>query len=310
MHGSHFKQIAAIFLLFFWTLSPRAGAAESTQEPDSPGRGDAGLELDAAKHFLSLIGNASIGVNRSLLSSVDLNATSTENGDSDALVKSDELGVTLSHTGKIFSAGLGAVYENDDKTRTALGGKFNLGWDWDCGAGISAGLALSGGSTRFSAAQGATLTASSSKGKATVNDSVAITQYSPALALNIGFFDDLADLSCSSTRYRYQNYVVGSNLAGNNENSDAAAGLTDTLVSGFYDWVWSLGLKANLPRKWCLAAIYTQSLSMETQAWTKSLETDLSKDFGIHVNAMAGIVHATENGSGDNTFKTAATVAF
>src|SRR5258708_4479618 len=86
--------------------------------------------------------------------------------------------------------------------------------------------------------------------------------------------------------------ALRSGLAGAPERNAAAAGLNDALVGGFIDWEWKAGLRIQLPWDISLGGKYAESLDLDSQAWSKSLEVDVRGDFGKKWDAMLGLVHA------------------
>jgi hypothetical protein len=302
LHKDYFRAIVAAALLLILPL--RAIAA------DDDSKGSAGLELDLSKRYLSLAANGTADIDRKLLSSIAASYTNTSTGDPGDQVKAWEAELSLDKDIAAFSGGLAFEFSSDNQGRSGIGGKLNLAGTWNYSEHHAATLSLSGGPTRFSAAQVSSPTAKTQAQRVTVEDSEAITQWNPSSELALAFFDGLFTASGTLSRFRYQNYRLGSGLAGSGDQEDAAASVNNVLISGFIDWEWNVSAGVKFPWAISLDGIYTESLSEETHAWTKSLEWNLSKDIGKKFSMMLGAIHATENGSGENTYKTSATLNF
>lgn len=304
MHWNHLKKFILLLLILF--------CADSAFSDDSSLTKSVGLEIDAAQHFLSEEGSGSMDFDTKFLSSLGISYTNTRTGDPGDDVNAWEGELTLNDNGKIFSAELSTDLLGDDQHRGGIGEKLSLGGTWVYLEGFDITLTLSGGATRFSASETTSPTAGTlaQLQRVRITDSEAITQFNPTAELEFSFFDGTFTTSGTISRYRYLNYVVGSGLAGSGPQENAAAVLDNTLVSGFMDWDWNVSATVNFPLDYSLSGIYTESLNLDTSSWTKSLEGTLSKDFNKRFSGIVGITHATEGGSGANTFKVGATFNF
>ena len=112
-----------------------------------------------------------------------------------------------------------------------------------------------------------------------VDASVAITQWSPSAELSLSCFDGVFSAGNSRHPLPLPEFQRGS-ASGSAEQSAATAGLKNTLVGGFIDWEWNISARLSLPWEIGLSGLYTESLDLDSQNWSKSLEGDLSKDFG------------------------------
>jgi hypothetical protein len=303
LHCHYLKKFILPLLIFF--------SAGSAFGDDPSTNKSLGLELDAAKRYLQEVGTGSVEFDTRFLSSLGINYTNTRNGNPDQAVNAWEAELDLDDDGKIFSVELASNLLGDDQHRSGIGEKLSLGGVWNYAKGSTATLTLSGGATRFSASESNSPTAKVNPfQRVDVSDTEAITQFNPSAELELSFFDSDFTFAGTFSRYRYQNYVQGSGLAGSGSMEYAAANLNNALISGFIDWEWSLCATLNLPRNYSLSATYLESLNLDTSSWTKSLEETLSKDFNKRFSGELGMTHATEGGSGDNTYKISATYNF
>jgi len=262
-------------------------------------KGSLGLDVDAAKNYLAVQGSASWDIDSSLLSSVGINY---ENSRSSG-VKAMETTISLDDEGEVFFGGLSFSYGNDDQTRSSLGAKLNFGANWEYSKGYDATLTLSGGPTRFSASESVSNSAAVLPVFGKRSNSDGITQWNPGVDLSLGFFSHAITLSGTYSDFRYQNYVVGSGLAGTATKDSAAASLSNTMMSGFADWQWSVGVGAKLPWKFSLNLSYAESLDLDTQRWSRSVAGNLSRDFGESFHGLVGLTHALAGGSSENTVR-------
>lgn len=286
------KKFPLLALLFFFSALSLPAA-----RPFS-----AAINVDGARQYLSALFSASMDFEGKFPDSLGLSYANTRQGDPGNAFKSWEAGLRADKSGKTFSGGLSLKFGGDDLSRSSLGARLSGAALWEYAPGFDASLGLSGGYARFSAAQSSSSTTGIlQKRSYAVDHRFQITQWSPSADLTLGFFN-----ACYAwgtlTRYRYQDYAAGSGLAGSPERDQAAAQLANTLVSGFRDWQWSVGAGVMLPKDLTLSGSYTESLELESQIWVKSLSGSLSQRYGKTLKVSGGITHATESGSGDNTF--------
>lgn len=292
-------------LLIFFLETSNAGAGSW---------GSLSLGADAAKSYLGLQASASY-----LFRETDSLSLSYENirvGDLDDSIRAWGANFGYSLNASRWGASLSGSLGGDDTDRRNGGLSLDVNGSLEYARGFDATLSLSGGwsNTSVSASQSLSPTASaenvSRRARARNSNTVSVTQWSPSATLSLSFFEHLFSTWVSGTRYRYQDFVVGSNLSGSGDRENAAADLKNDLISSFSDWGWTVGASAKLPWKMELSGSYSEYLDLESQSWSKSLSGNLSKDFGEHFSVEGGLSHATENGSGDNTYSAGASYLF